>query len=168
MGGNRGEAKDEDKWAGGVQAGDSAFVAELAIPGKTLADAGMDKARLMLDLSARGLLRQAPKTGKGFERVILASKDMAQPRPLSLRLHFAEIEDVKPGERVFDVKVQGKTVLKDFDVAKAAGGRNRAVVKEIGGIVAARALTLEFVPKAKAPTDRTAAIISGIEIVSPQ
>jgi len=33
-----------------------------------------------------------------------------------VRLHFAEIEDVEPGERVFDVAVAGETVARQFDV----------------------------------------------------
>ena len=52
-------------------------------------------------------------------------------------------------------------------MAKAAGGSHRALVKEIKGIDATRAVTLEFIPKAKALTDRTAPIISAIEIVKP-
>ena len=38
----------------------------------------------------------------------------------TVRLHFAEPDDVKPGERVFDVKLQGNVVLRDFDVVREA------------------------------------------------
>ena len=81
-------------------------------------------------------------------------------------MHFAEVEGARPGQRVFDVKLQGKVVLADFDVAKAAGGPNRAVVKEFRDVVAARAVTVELVPKTKELTPLSAPILSGIEITS--
>ena len=167
MGANGEDAKFDTAWTSAVQAGDNAFTAELAIPWKTLAEAGLDKSRLLLNVTSRGPLRQAPKTGSLYERLFVASGGMAAPRKITLRLHFAEIEDVRPGERVFDVKVQGKTVLEDFDVVKAAGGRNRAIVKEIEGVSATRSLALEFVPKTKKVANRTAPILSAIEIVTP-
>ncbi len=167
LGANREDPAFDAQWTSAVRADDRAFQAEVAIPWATLAEAGLDRSRLMLNVSSRGPLKQAPKLGAGFERLVTATSDMTQPRTLSLRLHFAELEDVRPGERVFDVKVQGKTVLKDFDVVKAAGGRNRAVVRQIDGVSAARAITLEFVPKAKVLTERTAPIVSAIEIITP-
>lgn len=104
-------------------------------------------------------------TGQGFERLIVAPRELTRPRTLAVRLHFAEIEDAKPGERVFDVKLQGKVVLRDFDIAAIAGSGNRAVVKDFRGIVASRALTLELVPKAEEITDLTAPVLCGLEIL---
>ena len=47
-------------------------------------------------------------------------------------LHFAEASrDKVAGKAAFDVKANGKVILKDFDVARAAGGVNKAVVVEI-------------------------------------
>jgi len=62
----------------------------------------------------------------------------------TVRLHFNESEDVSAGQRVFDVRLQGKTVLKDFDIVAAAGGGNRAVVKEFKGIRVTGGLTVEM------------------------
>jgi hypothetical protein len=42
-------------------------------------------------------------------------------------LKFAEIVRDAPGIRVFDVALNGETVLKDFDVFSAAGGKNIAI-----------------------------------------
>ncbi len=55
------------------------------------------------------------------------------PRPLEymVRLHFAEPDPVRPGDRVFHVAVQGERVLENVDVAERAGGRNRVVVVEV-------------------------------------
>lgn len=47
-----------------------------------------------------------------------------------LRLHFAELEAIEPGQRIFDVAVQGQRVLDNFDVVDRAGGRNRVVVAQ--------------------------------------
>jgi outer membrane protein assembly factor BamB len=48
----------------------------------------------------------------------------------TVRLMFAEPEDLPPGHRVFDVRLQGKTVLQRLDVTAAAGGSRRALVRE--------------------------------------
>ena len=143
------------------------FAAELAIPWTTFSDAGLDKSQLIVALNSHGPLRQPPRLREGFERLIIVPESASRPRTRSVRLHFAEIEDVKPGDRVFDVKLQGKVALRDFDIVRTAGGKNRAVVKEFKDIVAARALTLELTPKAKELTASSAPVISGIEIRSP-
>jgi hypothetical protein len=52
----------------------------------------------------------------------------------TVRLHFAEPEDLQPGERVFDVLLQDEPVLKGFDIVQAAGAPRRAVVKEFAGV----------------------------------
>jgi len=52
-----------------------------------------------------------------------------------VRLHFVEVDsNTPPGKRVFDVLINGKTVLKDLDVVKEAGGLYKVIVKEIPGI----------------------------------
>jgi len=165
LGAKREDARYSGRWSAAVKTSDEALTAELAIPWKTLLDAGLSKELLMVNLRSRGPLSRAPIVGQGFERLILVPPKMTEPRKLSLRLHFAELDDIEPGQRVFDVKVQGKVVLKDFDVIKAAGGRDRAVVKQINNIVAARTLTIELVPKTAKLTSATAPILSGIEIL---
>jgi len=81
-------------------------------------------------------------------------------RPYTIRLYFAEPEAQKPGGRVFSVAIQGRRVLTDFDVLKAAGGHGRAVVREFKGIQVTDVLTLGFDAKVGA------ALICGIEIVA--
>lgn len=49
-------------------------------------------------------------------------------------LHFAEIWWESPGERVFDVSVQGETVLADFDVYDATGGDHVALTHTVEGV----------------------------------
>ncbi len=81
----------------------------------------------------------------------------------TVRLHFAETyEDIaNDGPRVFDVKLQGQLVLKDFDVQKTAGAVQKAVVKEFKGIeVKDGLLALEFIQKQQSPE------INGLEILA--
>ncbi len=154
-------------WSGNVKGDDAAIVAELAIPWKTLADAGLHRDRLMLNVSHRGTLREPPVLGREFERLIVVPPALAGPKTVSVRLHFAELDGAKPGERVFDVTLQNQTVLKDFDIAAAAQGSRRAVVKQFDGVIAARAVTLQLLPKSKQLTTMTAPTLCGIEILPP-
>jgi len=87
-----------------------------------------------------------------------AARDGA-PR-YTIRLHFAEPEPLPPGGRVFDVYVQGHKVLDSFDVAVAAGGAQRGVIREIPGVAVSEALTVEL----KAVTSRPP-ILCGVEAV---
>jgi hypothetical protein len=41
----------------------------------------------------------------------------------------------RPGERKFNVAINGKPVLTDFDIARAAGAGDKAVVREFDGIL---------------------------------
>src|SRR4029077_18297508 len=48
----------------------------------------------------------------------------------TVRLHFAEIAFNGPGYRVFNVAINGSTVLSNFDIFATAGGANQAVVEQ--------------------------------------
>ncbi len=76
----------------------------------------------------------------------------------NVRLHFAELDDAKPGQRVFDVKLQGNVEASGLDVAKAAGGKT-GLVREFKNIAVTDNLVVELVSKSDLP-----AIISGIEV----
>jgi len=85
----------------------------------------------------------------------------ASPRTYTLRLHFAELDDVQPGERVFDVSVQGKPKLTDLDVVQEAGGRYRSLVKELRGVTVGDSLLVELAPQ---NTSKHPAMLSGVEL----
>jgi Malectin domain len=99
---------------------------------------------------------------KGVESVsIKLLPDHSDERTYTVRLHFAEPEDLKTGERVFDVMVQGRRALDDFDIAKEAGGAHKSVVKEVRGVRVADDLRLSFRPSSKRP-----AVLCGVEVVA--
>jgi outer membrane protein assembly factor BamB len=94
-------------------------------------------------------------------RIKLADSD-SPPRRYTIRLHFLEPDDVKSGERVFNVSIQGEKRLPSLDVVHEAGGKNHSLVKEISNITATESLLIEFSPVANSKL--RAAILSGLEI----
>jgi hypothetical protein len=99
---------------------------------------------------------------RGLEDLSFRLIDADQPaRRYTVRLAFAEPENLAPGDRVFDVFLQGKRVIEDFDVVKTAGGRYRAIVQEFPGVEVADTLKIRLsasdYAKVKAP------VLCGIE-----
>jgi hypothetical protein len=95
---------------------------------------------------------------------ITLATEPAPERHYTVRLHFLEPDAIGPGQRVFDVALQGETVLPNFDVCTAAGGVNRRAVREFRGVKVTRDLTVIL-----RPTDCAGAgqpILSGVEIVA--
>ena len=82
-----------------------------------------------------------------------------EERTYDVRFWFAEPKDVED-HRVFDVSVQGKKVLDNFDTRTEAGQARRAVIKEVRGVSASGQIVVEF------SSERGGTIISGIEIVA--
>lgn len=67
-------------------------------------------------------------------------------------LHFCETAHATPGKRVFDVLLQGETVLEAFDIAKVAGGANIALDKTFPGVQAVDgSVTIAFNKRADWP-----------------
>jgi beta-galactosidase len=60
--------------------------------------------------------------------------------------HFLEPEATSSGKRVFDVRANGVTVLKDFDVFAAAGGQLKAVDRTFEARVSNGMIVLDFLP----------------------
>jgi outer membrane protein assembly factor BamB len=88
------------------------------------------------------------------------SKKPIANRSFTIRLFFVSDSAATPSDNVFNVIVQGKDVLRDFDVAQAAGEKEKMIVKEFKGIQAGRDLSVTFA----STKGRTS--ISGLEIVA--
>jgi hypothetical protein len=105
----------------------------------------------------------APKVYE-TERYMMSEYKFKVPNgKYTVRLHFAETYSGigGEGERVFSVTINGKNVLEDFDVYKAAGGPEKPVVKEFKGIAVTNGeLVIGFVSNIENPE------INGIEILS--
>jgi outer membrane protein assembly factor BamB len=92
------------------------------------------------------------------------SSSTAAPRtgeaiPYSVRLFFSEPRSTPAGTRVFDVSLQGKQVLHEFDVARESGQSTRVFSKQFDGILVADKLRIDFT----AVTGNS--ILCGVEII---
>jgi hypothetical protein len=76
-----------------------------------------------------------------------------------LRLHFAETFFSTAGSRVFNVSINGKQVLTKYDVFKAVGAKNKAVVAEL---TQAASSTGQYVVTFASVVDNS--LLSGISI----
>jgi outer membrane protein assembly factor BamB len=81
------------------------------------------------------------------------------PLAHTVRLHFSDPDQLPPGERVFNVLLQGKAVLKNFDLAKEGG----SAVREFKGIVIGKDLRLTL---QSAHGSKAKPVLSGVEFVA--
>jgi outer membrane protein assembly factor BamB len=77
----------------------------------------------------------------------------------TVRLYFADPDYDKPAARRFDIALNGRSVAENFDVAKAAGGRMRTIVRQFENIKTDGSLKINLNPRQGEP------ILSGIEII---
>jgi outer membrane protein assembly factor BamB len=99
---------------------------------------------------ARGLREVRVKLGGKGERA----------RKYTVRLHFREPDRLGAGERVFDVALQGRTVLEGLDVSHEAGGPNRVLVKEVQGVAVGEDLVVTLTARRGEP------VLSGVEAIA--
>ncbi|CAA6673876.1 unnamed protein product [Spirodela intermedia] len=73
-----------------------------------------------------------------------------QPGYYTVKLHFAEIVFISGptfgslGRRVFDVSIQGKKVLGDFNIVEAANGTGKEVIRNFTALVEGSTLEIHF------------------------
>jgi len=94
------------------------------------------------------------------------STDLSKGRPYEVRLYFLEPKDLKPGERLFDVTIQGQPALRRFDIMGEAGGSRIAVVKVFTGIPIKETLKVEFTPTEDSPLAEP--VICGIQVIAQE
>lgn len=86
-----------------------------------------------------------------------------RPGTYAVRLHFAELNgNVQQGQRVFSIQVNGQEVANGFDIAAAAGGAFRGVVKETE-TVAGDNIEIQLI---QADGSELPPVINGIELVA--
>ena len=78
-----------------------------------------------------------------------------------VRLHFAELYQTATGKRLFNVVINGTTVLSNFDIYATAGGNYRAVLREFTATANASG---QIVINFNTVTDN--ATIGGIEVIT--
>ncbi|GAB4140709.1 MAG: hypothetical protein Tsb009_10160 [Planctomycetaceae bacterium] len=101
--------------------------------------------------------------GEGIRQLTITNRSPSSARKTSLvRLYFSEPTDAKPGERLFSVAIQGKTVLNGMDVVKSAGGANRTIVREFPNISFKKTLQIQLTPE---KNSQRPPVLSGVELI---
>ncbi|HIJ53866.1 MAG TPA: PQQ-binding-like beta-propeller repeat protein [Planctomycetes bacterium] len=100
---------------------------------------------------------------KKAESAVSEPDPLADPnqRRYTIRLHFAEPDRMSEGQRVFDVAIQGNTVMEDFDIVKEAGAPNIGIVKEFSGVQASDSVDISLDSK----IEGVETVVCGIELV---
>ncbi|MBI1388852.1 MAG: PQQ-binding-like beta-propeller repeat protein [bacterium] len=107
----------------------------------------------------------AASGAKGITRFrIRLDQDGAASKEYAVRLVFSEPEALKPGDRTFDVFLQGEPVLENFDAAAEAGSIRTGVTREFKNVRVSDWLMIEL--KASASTPDAKPILCGVEVVS--
>ncbi|MHC4982597.1 MAG: outer membrane protein assembly factor BamB family protein [Planctomycetota bacterium] len=88
-----------------------------------------------------------------------------KPARYTVRLGFMAMPADKPGRRVFDVKLQGRTILRGLDIAGRGDHSKAAIVKELKGVAVKDNLIVELVPRSQDPSVSELPVINFIEAV---
>jgi alpha-tubulin suppressor-like RCC1 family protein/chitodextrinase len=169
-------------WTQAYKLSTTEFIVEMAIPWSTLQAEGLDKTKLLANVQGPTVLglgknpdylrvRNATGNGVAWKPGVnwnicklfcpltqdVGYGDLGKTRSYTVRMHFAEPEESLT--RSFDVSIQGTKVLSNFNIASAAGGTRRGIVKEFTNIAVRDFLNINFTPIIGEP------VISGLEVV---
>ncbi|NOY81635.1 MAG: PQQ-binding-like beta-propeller repeat protein [Kiritimatiellaeota bacterium] len=87
--------------------------------------------------------------------------EFSTPALYTVRLFFAEFAGAAPGERLFDVALQGGRVVGALDVCKAAGGPDRTLVREFRNVAVRKDLTISLT---QTPGSKRPPLLCGVEL----
>ena len=100
---------------------------------------------------------------KNVSEISVTLGTMPEPRHYSVKLYFAEPDNLPAGKRIFHVDIQGKRMLSDLDIAQEAGGPARTLIKEFKGISAQGNIVVRLTPSAQARV--RVPILCGLELI---
>jgi hypothetical protein len=69
----------------------------------------------------------------------------------TISLYFVELDDLQSGDRIFDVSLQGETVLEAFDVISETGIRRRSLTKTFPHVTIDRKIRIGLRSRGKSP-----------------
>jgi len=81
---------------------------------------------------------------------------------LAVKLYFSEPGSQKQEKRIFDVRIQNERVLANFEIAQAAGGPHRQVVKTFRHINITDDLRIQLSPTLSSTLKP---VLSGVELI---
>ena len=97
-----------------------------------------------------------------FVKTKSESEDVAIAKagtPHTVRLVFAEPNELKAGERVFDILINGKLVEEKFDIVRESGQPRTTVIREFRSVLLGDELELRL------PTHAGTSVLSGVEVI---
>ena len=169
----------QSNWRTAVATSADSWTAEIAIPKRRLDELGMRTGNKPFSLN----VMSQNLSGTGMKRIYLADPELSfqycrrqlsisnkplppgHQRSFTIRLHFAETQNIGTGDRVFDIALQGKPVLKNCDVLGEAGKRYRPVVKEFRQIPASKMISVELINSRTGSKGDLPPFVNGIEMV---
>ncbi|MCE5277034.1 MAG: PQQ-binding-like beta-propeller repeat protein [Planctomycetaceae bacterium] len=105
--------------------------------------------------------------GHGLRKLTIPARAAGDgPAVYKIALHFAAPAADKAGSRLFDVKIQGKTVRAALDIVKEAGAPAKALVLEFPAVSVADKLTVELVSPHEKPSQAQMPILCGITMTA--
>ena len=96
------------------------------------------------------------------EIIITLSQELMNNSTYTIKLYFAEIEQINSESRTFDVEIQGKKILTSFNIAKEANGINRLITKSFAKVSINDKLNI----KLSSANKDILPLLSGIEIIA--
>lgn len=104
--------------------------------------------------------------GAGSFKIGLLGDSSSQEEPneqsYTVGLHFVEPTATAPRKRVFDVDIEGQTVLINLDIFEETGGRHRTLVKRFEHVRPGAELEIAMRPSVGHP------VIAGVEIIAEE
>ncbi|MEO1997985.1 MAG: malectin domain-containing carbohydrate-binding protein [Planctomycetaceae bacterium] len=83
----------------------------------------------------------------------------------TVKLHFAEMDDTPDARsRRFSIKLQGQTVLQDFNILEAAGKPLSVVVRQFDNLDVSRDLKVQMIPTLRAERPGDLPLLNAIEV----
>jgi hypothetical protein len=114
-------------------------------------------------INTTGLANAAPQAvyqNERFGNVTYTIPSLVASAKYTVRLHFAELFQTASGKRVFNVAINGTTVLTNFDIFAATGAAFKATLRDFTATATASG---QIVIKTTTVTDN--ATVEGIEIL---
>ena len=134
------------------------------VPDPNLISAGMNHAGNSIDTSAPHAAPAGVYQSECYGKDFSCTYPVPPGSHYHVRLHFAEIFDSGAGTRVENIAINGQPVLPNFDIFAAAGGQNKAVVREFTDIAPDSQGNIVIHISAVPSSPDQNAKISGIEI----
>jgi hypothetical protein len=111
-------------------------------------------------VKGEGLTWVAASGCEGMESLIVTTSKTKGDRKYKVRLYFMEPQAVEKGQRVFDVLLQGKTVLEKFDIVGQSKATDTMLIREFDTVVTDGRLQVNL------KSHVGMSLLSGIEIIA--